>query len=180
MICDQYKTIFIHIPRNAGTSVKNVLQDTSGSDKHLTVDEIRLKEPVKAYKYHKWTIVRNPWERELSLYQYAIKNNLIKSMTFKEYLKKIIFEEIDNPVIRRNQIEYFTYGAYVEIDQIVRLEYIDATWSNLCKKLSIEESILEHKNKSSISDQVYDKECVNLVNHIRKADIEFLNYDCPY
>jgi len=179
MISDKHKTVFVHIPRNAGNSIKNALK---GDDfiGYLTIDEMRSLEPFKVENYYKWTVVRNPWEREMSLYLYSIQEKLIEEMNFEEYLHKLKQKEITNQNITTNQIEYFTNNGYVQVDQIVRLEYIDGTWANLCKKLSIDINTLEHNNKSNNSNQAYTHKTIDLVAEIRKKDIEFLNYDCPY
>ena len=79
MIFDKYKTIFIHIPRNAGCSVCHELREEGNHASNFeTIAEIRKKSPKAVLSYYKWTIVRNPWDRELSLYHYALDNNIVK------------------------------------------------------------------------------------------------------
>ena len=70
MIIDKYKTIFIHIPKNAGTSIKTFFECKEFYNKHRTIDQIK-KENIKAYdSYKKFTIVRNPYDRMVSWYFY--------------------------------------------------------------------------------------------------------------
>lgn len=181
MISDQHKTIFIHIPRNAGCSVCHALgKGHNHTSNFETIKEIRKKSPIAVLSYYKWTIVRNPWDRELSLYHYALEKNLVNSISFEEYLKLIKNKEVQDLTLQRNQIEYFTEDNYVEVDQIVRLEYISGAWKKVCKQLNIEPNALEHINESAGTQNHYTKKCIDLVAEIRKQDIEFLNYDYPY
>lgn len=181
MIFDKYKTIFIHIPRNAGCSVCYKLrEDGNHTSNFETIAEIKKKSPEAVLSYYKWTIVRNPWDRELSLYHYALDNNIVKDVKFEEYLGKIKNKSIDSKILERNQVDYFTRNNYIELDQIVRLEYISGAWKKVCEKLNIESTELEHINKSENTKNHYTQKCIDLVSEIRKQDIEFLNYDCPY
>ncbi len=181
MIFDKHKTIFIHIPRNAGCSVCHELgEESNHASDFETIAELREKNPKAVLSYYKWTIVRNPWDRELSLYRYALDNNIVKDVNFEEYLGKIKKQSIDNKILERNQVDYFTKNNYIELDQIVRLEYISGAWKKVCEQLNIEATELEHINKSENTKNHYNQKCIDLVAEIRKKDIEFLNYDCPY
>lgn len=61
--------LFIHIPKNAGTSVANALEFKSTS--HITASEILYQNPALLKNSFSFCIVRNPFERFLSLYYYA-------------------------------------------------------------------------------------------------------------
>ena len=70
MIIDEHKTIFIHIPKNAGTSIKTFFEYETFYNKHRTINQIK-KENIEAYdSYRKFTIVRNPYDRMISWYFY--------------------------------------------------------------------------------------------------------------
>lgn len=180
MICDKHKTVFIHIPRNAGRSVYEALGVSSKDlSEFSTITEIEKKNPLAILSYYKWTIVRNPWERELSLYNYALEENIIGNKSFKDYLEMVKSKSINNSIIQKNQIDYFTQNNYVQVDQIVRLEYISTAWKKVCEQIKIEKIDLQHINKSKNQDNQYTQESMRLVAEIRKQDIEFLNYDFP-
>ena len=74
MIIDKHKTIFIHIPKTAGTSVNSYFsQDWKNririqSDKHATVHEIKKKFPNAYKNYSKFSIVNKPFESALSIF----------------------------------------------------------------------------------------------------------------
>lgn len=181
MICDEHKTVFIHIPRNAGSSIKQALNHTDNThSQHQTIEEVNKEHGPNIQSYYKWTIVRNPWSRELSLYHYALEKKLVNSVSFEEYLQLIKNQTTKNLILEKNQIEYFTIEDYVEVDQIVRLEYISGTWQKVCEQLNVEPIALSRKNQSVNTKNHYTQKCIDLVSEIRKQDIEFLNYDCPY
>ena len=64
------KFIFIHIPKNAGTSLSKVLG--FGSTNHSTASEVRLRLGRIGYRrMFSFAFVRHPYDRFLSLYNYA-------------------------------------------------------------------------------------------------------------
>ena len=70
MIIDKEKTIFIHIPKNAGTSIKAFFECKEFHNKHRTIEQIKT-DNIEAYNsYKKFTIVRNPYDRMISWYFY--------------------------------------------------------------------------------------------------------------
>ena len=70
MIVDEHKLIFIHIPKNAGTSIKAFFGSKEFYHKHKTIKEIKDENPEIYDSYRKFTIVRNPYDRMVSWYFY--------------------------------------------------------------------------------------------------------------
>ena len=87
-ISDKYKLIFFHLPKCAGKSVVNAL-DITNSDKTNLVSGLMQTiglgfdywywnqkiYPEKWNTHIKFTIVRNPWDRMVSLYHFRKKQN---------------------------------------------------------------------------------------------------------
>ena len=79
MIHDATKSIFVHIPKTAGTSIEimfgavkhdeknNVFHETC-QGKHMMLRNYIENFPDKTLEYYKWTIVRNSWEKDYSFY----------------------------------------------------------------------------------------------------------------
>lgn len=71
MISHEYKCIFIHIQRTAGTSIENWIvgkdwwQIDKGT-KHLLASQAKKKYSKYWDKYFKFSFVRNPWDRMVS------------------------------------------------------------------------------------------------------------------
>ena len=73
MISKDYKTVFIHIPKNAGTSIEHVFSNRSFNfqpEKHATSHEIKKLFPGVYDSFNKFTIIRNPYDRMISWYFY--------------------------------------------------------------------------------------------------------------
>jgi hypothetical protein len=72
-IAHNKKTIFVHIPKNAGTSVIKAdgydFEDLENS--HRPATEFRYKFPACWDNYYKFAIVRNPWDRLVSNFEYG-------------------------------------------------------------------------------------------------------------
>ncbi len=89
------RLLFIHIPKNGGTSVREHLaQNLKGTyvKRHLTYDQAinhfpDLKEKVS------FCIVRNPFDRFVSIYRMNNQENRLKKVFGKEYL--IVKNKID-------------------------------------------------------------------------------------
>ena len=69
--------VFVHIPKNAGTSISAVLMPFADGQSaalpdttHETVPALLSRHPELA-GYFKFAFVRNPWERLVSLFFYA-------------------------------------------------------------------------------------------------------------
>ena len=92
MIIDQYKTIFIHIPKNAGTSIETYFANGSvriQPSKHADIYEITRKFKNSYNNYRKFTIIRNPYDKMVSWYFY-LKRNLGENynvIEFNEWIK---------------------------------------------------------------------------------------------
>lgn len=70
-ISDNLKLIFVHIPKNAGTSVIKSKVGDFYMIGHDSISQIKNKEPKKWEEYFKFAIVRNPWDRIISNYEYS-------------------------------------------------------------------------------------------------------------
>ena len=63
---DEYRCIFIHIPKTAGTSVVRAL--FGSESRHIPWQEYQQTNRNKFSEYFKFAFVRNPWDRLLSAY----------------------------------------------------------------------------------------------------------------
>jgi len=117
MISHQHKCIFIHIPKCAGSSIKEFLFRDQKFDwkiadyehlygwcpkrkihlQHATSEQLietNLISPKIWKEYFKFTVVRNPWDRAYSDYMWLQKDRKIKG-SFKEYIFNLgAFENI--------------------------------------------------------------------------------------
>ena len=99
---DKYKLIFFHYPKCAGKSVAKAIGIDTGHSDNITSE---LKQTIllgfdirywthKSNKqrwetYTKFTIVRNPWDRMVSLYHFRLKENDLYKQFPKHFWDKI-------------------------------------------------------------------------------------------
>jgi len=82
--------LFIHIPKCAGTAVNTSLYNCLGGG-HLRALDYRRMLGVEAYeKIHKFTVMRDPWERLYSAYRH-LRGNAERSVEIKNLqLRRIV------------------------------------------------------------------------------------------
>lgn len=65
--------VFIHVPKAAGTSISHALYGRSLG--HFKATQIRSWCPKEFSSLFKFAIVRNPWDRAVSAYKFALKGS---------------------------------------------------------------------------------------------------------
>jgi len=69
-----HKCIFVHIPKNAGTSVEELLIgcESAPRSQHFTCRELKSQNPELYSSLFRFCIVRNPYDRLISAYEYLL------------------------------------------------------------------------------------------------------------
>ena len=176
MIIDEHKAIFIHIPKNAGSSIETLFANNSfriQPSKHADIYEIKRKFKNSYNSYKKFTIIRNPYDKMVSWYFY-LKRNLgerYEVLEFNEWIKDPSkFCHIDDPIsYLKPQHEWID-------DTVVLIKY-----ENLDKELNqffnkkIELPII-NKSKHNHYLEYYNKESLTIIYDRYKEDFEKYNY----
>lgn len=92
----KHKAIFIHIPKNAGTSVLKLLMGESINRDHLTFREFEQSNSYLFDKYYKFCFSRNPYDRAVSTYEYLRRGgNKVSDLFYQKLFedKYSTFEE---------------------------------------------------------------------------------------
>ena len=190
MIIEDYKTIFIHIPKNAGTSIKNYFgmggqKDIEPLKQHDTIYDIKEKIPNKYKSYGKFAIIRNPYDRMVSWFHYLkIKTNPTNFITGEVNEEQFEFKNnVDFQSWLKDPLKYFMYPKEFLNTQcswiddtvdILKYENLKNDLENFFKK----EIKIPHVNNSNHDDYLayYDDQCLNLVYEKYKEDFEKFNY----
>ena len=164
-ICHERKLIFVHIPKNAGTSII----------KAMGVENLYMDKSIKEYKEHydeywdkykKFTVIRDPIDRFISAYKFArMKESGWFSATGEEGLEKHDHYDICNSMdingyaeyLYKNQKKFNRWNIpqtfiilnennEIEIDYYVRFENLHEDLS----KIGIES--IQKLNSSKIED----------------------------
>jgi len=179
MISRIHKFIFVHIPRTGGTSIEcNISEKIEIKKlwtlKHLTAKGIFDKIGKNKWdKYFKFTFVRNPWDRVISLYHQPAFNkiNHISSKSLKYFLEHY------KPA-RWEQLRFSDYLNHDKMDFIGRFENRANDLSFIAKKIGIDFDINLNRRKTNHNhySTYYDEETKNIVYEMFKDDILTYNY----
>ena len=176
MIIDKYKTIFIHIPKNAGTSIETLFANDSfriQPNKHADIYEIKRKFKNSYNNYKKFTIIRNPYDKMVSWYFY-LKRNLGENHNIIEFNKWIKdpskFWHADDPIS-------FLKPQYDWVDntvEIVKFENINKGLNDFFgKKINL--PITNKSNRNNYLEYYNDKSLDIIYNRYEK-DFKQFNY----
>lgn len=77
MISDEFKCIFVHINKTAGSSVEVFFEEYPRAQHVVTTKCIEEYGKRKWNKYFKFSIVRNPWDRLLSWYLWIERDTFL-------------------------------------------------------------------------------------------------------
>jgi len=190
----RHKLIFIHIPKNAGTAITNTL-NMSDIGHHMPEYYIK-KYPNEWKDYKKFAVVRNPWDRVVSNYEYAKleesywhsrKNNrpyskhvdytLLHNKTFVDCIN-ILTSNRNNLRHQgwRNQSTYLKLGnSFIDDIEIVKFENLQEELKN---KINIDINIptINSSNHNDYSSYYTDDSLSDGVRKVYIEDVEKFKY----
>ena len=174
MISHHHKCIFVHIPKNAGQSVEHVfvnLLDLNWETRaplllryndrpelgpprlaHLTSQEYVTRKylPQEMFdRYFKFSFVRNPWGRMVSIYSYL---GFDKKYEFKTFMTQVFRQEVweDQYWFVRPQCDFlYSDNDELLVDFVGRFENLQGDFNVVCEKLKLPLIDLPHVNQSS-------------------------------
>ena len=180
----KHKFIFIHIPKNAGTSIRNSF-NINGYDKqvvskrypHSTCSEIKKYCGEEVWNsYYRFAFVRNPFDRLVSFYHFhksdQYKHKIGRERAFSQSFKEWVMNNNDVNIMR-NQSDYLDE----QINFIGSYENLQEDFNSVCNLIGIPPYELPHYNQSKHKhwSEYYDKELTEFVK--KRLDI---NQDYSY
>jgi hypothetical protein len=189
---DDTRTIFVHIPKCAGTSVSKALfGNFSGG--HLTFDEyLNHFEPGCIASYFKFTFVRNPWDRVVSCYHYLkdggsregdrlwFSTELAPLKDFEQFVKRWLNKEnIWTKQAFTPQYHYIVERRNkAQVDFVGYLENLEEDFEHIRTRMGLD-CHLQHVNKSKHHDyrDYYNEETKAIVAEAYETDIKLLGYN---
>jgi hypothetical protein len=206
MISHVHRCIFVHIPKTGGTSIENIVwprpeQRTSGDlwmgfiDKyhnkyqtgglqHLLARHIRTEIGTARFEgYFKFTVVRNPWDKAVSQYAYMSERQDLREFigmregdSFKRYLELIG---------TRGHVQWEPQLAFVNdldgnsiVDYVGRFERFSESVRHVLDRIGVDCPQIPHEARSKREpyQTYYDRESMEMVGSLYKADIEAFGY----
>jgi len=191
---------FIHITKNAGTTIENIAKEKNINwgifdSEYIDIvnnDKIH-SEPwhnniVKKPKNYDWfMVVRNPYDRIISEFHckysdtIAVRFRCKNSQEFNKYIQNRINVKcaVDNIKVYQNHYapQYIYYDNDITL-HILKFENIEIEFNDLMKKYSIDLTLNKHYNKT---ERIYDvkdlnKETIKLINHVYDKDFKLFGY----
>lgn len=185
-----YPSIFIHIPKCGGSSIKKILSDINDKEKihsKLQDDFNKIKEKNLDFKkYFVFSMLRNPWDRVVSYYYFykdIIKTEekvslYAKKYDFNDWLKIIYENKNDYYFIHENYLDYLTINGEIYIDYLMNFYNFEEDCNYLKKILKIKsENFHVNQTKHEYYREYYFSKEIEIVGEIYKKDIEFFNFD---
>ena len=204
LISDSHQFVFVHIRKAAGTSLRQILEQHAlprnnnlwykmlsrngfpvdyhqyAFRKHANLSEAERSMPAQTFKqYFKFAIVRNPWDRLVSEYEYIktqpshSRFKKLASMSFAEY----ITYQSKRPAAHRIHALTLKNGD-LGCDFIGKLETLEQSLKVIGTQTGIDFSSLPHINQTDRRDYrtYYNQASRELVAKLWQADIEAFKY----
>jgi hypothetical protein len=198
MISSQKRFLFVHIPKTAGNSIQSVLSNYSEDElvalreeqdgverfglrnpnyklrKHSTLAEYRAALGDAEFgRLYKFTCVRNPWERMISLY-------FTPTQKAEAWDRKKFIKIISNAVSVADylRLDPGDKDPFASVDYIMRFENLAEDFRAVCAALDISPVTLPQYNRSDREhySKYYDKDLRELVHARFAAEIERFGY----
>jgi hypothetical protein len=193
---DKTNCIFIHIPKNAGTSISSAVYGRTLG--HVPVSRYKAFDQSKFNRYFKFAIVRNPWDRLHSAFEYLKTkkdNNDLDACFYQKYLSRNkSFEKfvlrLQDPYYRFNVLTYKHFIPQYKwiclpknnqhlMNRILRFEQLQEDLKELDQHIAINSfkriPHLRRINKK-VYTSVYSDNMKDIVSRIYQKDISLFNY----
>ncbi|WP_422362436.1 sulfotransferase family 2 domain-containing protein [Reichenbachiella sp.] len=186
------KCIFVHIPKAAGIAISQSLFNNLGGG-HETIRYYQeILKPSDFDSFFKFTIVRNPWDRLYSAYEYLkqggfgindkkwFDENIAKYNSFENFVMNWLSIENCKKYIHFLPQKHFIENKHgqVELDFVGNFETIQDDFSEISKQLK-RRIQLKHINSRKVSrnyKSAYTKGMIEKVREVYSIDLEVLNY----
>ena len=209
IISHSKKFIFIHNYKVAGTSIRTALADYDSFsfskshvyDKiryllntypkiyskdfqgHVKAKDVKKMLPAKIFEnYYKFGFVRNPWDWQVSLYTFMLKEKkhhqhaLVNSFkNFDDYIDWRIHNDLTL------QKSFFYSNDECLMDFVGKFENLEEHFLGICNILNIDAK-LPYLNKSRVDNRFinfYSANSIEMIHQAYKDDIELFGYSKP-
>jgi hypothetical protein len=196
------KFIFIHIPKTAGTSIANKInqswkyQCSFKPSVHATAYEIKNIIGIDYDHYYSFTFVRNPWDRLNSLYYFLCQKEMFpdkgelwnQNELLKKGFKRWLLEENfwppytnnSGPSSQKRSQSYFitNHEKSIIVNDVFKYENLHISLTQLRKKTRINFNYLPVTKATNRKDyrEDYCSETIDFVSQYHSDDIKNFGY----
>lgn len=199
MYSNKYRFVWIGVNKTASSSMKKtIMRNYPNVYKNIVFDHKNLQQTKKKlgrkiWNMYKISMIRNPFDRVTSLYEYRVRKLTTKPWTqkrlkfpiiekgeiesFKEWIKRLYTRP--NVHLEKKlgqQINWISLNNQIQIDYLGYFDNIEKYWEKLCNLIGIESIILQRRNKSKgVSyKEYYDKETYKIIKKVFADDIKLI------
>lgn len=178
--------IFIHINKTAGTSIGKAIGLPIKD--HLMATEVIARIGIDKWnEAYKFTVVRNPWDKVVSHYEYRRKKNKTqiasRNIPFSDWVKMTYGENKDtfyynNPRSFQPQLDWLKDDeGNLAMDYVIKFETINQGFDHVKHVIGLDTS-LPHLNASNRASyhSYYDDDTRDIVAKWFRADIDEFGY----
>jgi hypothetical protein len=187
---------FIHIPKNAGTSIEELgkkLNLTWGKYDYSNLDLREKLSEIPCCYWHNYLfknnnnvdyfcIIRNPYDRIKSEYFYRKNKNQVFNLSMNLWIKKFLKNNTKN-IYDCHLVPQYNYifdkDGNKKIKHVLRLDNnLNKNLKKLLEKYNINMDTydFEEKNKSKKNKDSISKDNIKLINEYYKKDFEYFKF----
>lgn len=186
------KVLFIHIPKTAGVSLIRTYEEYFCDARHSPALQYKSLLGRKFHEFVTFAIVRNPWARLFSAYNFLIGGGLIDTdramgkilirecPSFEQFVKEWLPKYgVCSYMHFVPQYEFVCgWGDNVIVKNIIKLEQLDVDWPVITAKLGISQREIPRANAGKKRDyrEYYDEKSIDIVRKLYKNDIKLFDY----
>jgi chondroitin 4-sulfotransferase 11 len=189
----KHRALFVHVPKNAGTSIAAMLQMQRCADFHAPAVAYKAADPEFYASAFKFAVVRNPWDRFVSAFHYIKYSKLERDVNWRRrYLdEKSSFEDFielierrglwnrifSNPVFRPQHHFLCDRHTQLMVDWLVRYESLEDELSAIAQHIGVA-VFPAHDNASSHENYIsyFDQHSRDVIARLYADDIELFGY----
>jgi len=145
---------------------------------HTSAADLRAGLPAHVWRdYYKFTIVRNPWDRMVSLYFYMARK-YAPMPSFDDYV-------VRNPERVLDNWRQYTLDGRPALDGVIRFEAFDETIAQVSREAGLPEGILDVFRSQNAKMQFRDRsfrmsrEAADLIGGLARPEALAFGYDGP-
>jgi len=183
IINHEYKHIFIHVPRTAGTSMESM--SWVGGQFHESARTLIRK---GTWDYFSWAFTRHPADRLLSVWSGLKKHESLNAkfghLTFNEFVAQVYEwrKTGQSPIPSHTETQcYYVCNDenWVIVDFLGKYEYLEEDWEKVCQKIIGRSWPLPRLNQTEHGRwrECLSKQSADMINEMYAVDFVKLGYD---
>lgn len=188
---DRLRAIFVHVPKNAGSSVRAAMGEPPTGRRHLPWWVYKDANLQKFNSYFKFAFTRDPVSRAISGYSYLKRGgNQNDDLDVAEFLKK--FEDFNefafeclsganmmmfHPIFRPQCLYLTDWKGDLQVDFLGSFESIDEDFDFVAEKLGISSALPKKNtgNKPSVSEVNISSQTLSILRETYRCDFDLIN-----